>query len=106
MAITDWPAAERPREKLLELSVSALSDAELLTIFLCVWVTGKSVVNLARDLLMQFGSLTGIFSAQLSELTQIHSMGSSKYVQLQAIFEMTRRALNEKMQAKDILSSP
>ncbi len=106
MAITDWPASERPREKLLELGVEALSDAELLAIFLRVGVTGKSAVDLARDLLTQFGSLNGIFAAQLSELTQVHGIGSSKYVQLQAIFEMSRRALNEQMQVKDILTSP
>lgn len=106
MAITDWPASERPREKLLELGVEALSDAELLAIFLRVGVTGKSAVDLARDLLTQFGSLNGIFAAQLSELTQVHGVGSSKYVQLQAIFEMSRRALNEQMQVKDILNSP
>jgi DNA repair protein RadC len=106
MAITDWPASERPREKLLELGVEALSDAELLAIFLRVGVTGKSAVDLARDLLTQFGSLNGIFAAQLSELTQVHGIGSSKYVQLQAIFEMSRRALSEQMQVKDILSSP
>ena len=106
MAITDWPASERPREKLLELGVEALSDAELLAIFLRVGVTGKSAVDLARDLLTQFGSLNEIFAAQLSELTQVHGIGSSKYVQLQAIFEMSRRALNEQMQVKDILNSP
>ncbi|MES2012413.1 MAG: DNA repair protein RadC [Pseudomonadota bacterium] len=106
MAITDWPASERPREKLLELGVEALSDAELLAIFLRVGVTGKSAVDLARDLLTQFGSLNGIFAAQLSELTQVNGIGSSKYAQLQAIFEMSRRALNEQMQLKDILSSP
>jgi len=106
MAITDWPASERPREKLLELGVEALSDAELLAIFLRVGVTGKSAVDLARDLLTQFGSLNGIFAAPLTELTQVNGIGSSKYAQLQAIFEMSRRALNEQMQLKDILSSP
>jgi DNA repair protein RadC len=106
MAITDWPAAERPREKLLELGVSALSDAELLAIFLRVGVVGKSAVDLARDLLTRFGSLTGIFAASQADLSQVHGIGASKYVQLQAIFEMSRRALNEKMQVKDMLSSP
>ncbi|MGZ8262361.1 MAG: RadC family protein [Methylotenera sp.] len=106
MAITDWPAAERPREKLLELGVEALSDAELLAIFLRVGVTGKSAVDLARDLLKQFGSLNGIFAAPLNALTLVNGIGSSKYAQLQAIFEMSRRALNEEMQVKDILSSP
>ncbi|MEO6117716.1 MAG: DNA repair protein RadC [Methylotenera sp.] len=106
MAITDWPAAERPREKLLEHGVEALSDAELLAIFLRVGVVGKSAMDLARDLLTQFGSLNGIFAAPLNQLTQVNGMGSSKYAQLQAIFEMSRRALNEKMQIKDILASP
>ena len=106
MAITDWPTSERPREKLLELGVEALSDAELLAIFLRVGVTGKSAVDLARDLLTQFVSLNGIFAAPLNELIQVHGISTSKYAQLQAIFEMSRRALNEQMQVKDILSSP
>ena len=106
MAITDWPASERPREKLLEQGVETLSDAELLAIFLRVGVTGSSAVDLARTLLNTFGSLNGIFAAPLSELTMVNGIGSSKYAQLQAIFEMIRRALNEQMQVKDVLSSP
>ncbi len=90
---------------MLELGVEALSDAELLAIFLRVGVTGKSAVDLARDLLTHFGSLNAIFAAQLSELTQVHGVGMSKYAQLQAIFEMSRRALSEKMHIKDILRS-
>lgn len=106
MAITDWPAAERPREKLIEQGAGALSDAELLAIFLRVGVVGKSAVDLARDLLTQFGSLNGIFAATAHELSQVHGIGSSKYVQLQAIFEMSRRALSEQLQQRDVLSSP
>ena len=106
MAITDWPAAERPREKLIELGAEALSDAELLAIFLRVGVTGKSAVDLARDLLTQFGSLNGIFAATEHELVQVHGIGTSKYVQLQAIFEMSRRALNEQLQQRDVFKSP
>jgi DNA repair protein RadC len=106
MAITDWPAAERPREKLIELGAEALSDAELLAIFLRVGVVGKSAVDLARDLLNQFGSLNGIFAATETALSQVHGIGSSKYVQLQAIFEMSRRALSEQLQQRDVLASP
>lgn len=106
MAITDWPEGERPREKLLASGAVALSDAELLAIFLRVGVTGKSAVDLARDLLKAFGSLNGIFSASLDDIQQIHGMGESKYCQLQAIFEMSRRALEEEMGQRDILSSP
>lgn len=106
MAITDWPAGERPREKLLQQGAAVLSDAELLAIFLRVGVVGKSAVDLARDLLSRFGSLNGIFAASAAEISQVHGMGSSKYVQLQAIFEMSRRALAEQMRARDVLSSP
>ena len=106
MAITDWPTAERPREKLIELGAEALSDAELLAIFLRVGVTGKSAVDLARDLITQFGSLNGIFAATEYELSQVHGIGTSKYVQLQAIFEMSRRALSEQLQQRDVFKSP
>ena len=106
MAITDWPTAERPREKLIELGAEALSDAELLAIFLRVGVTGKSAVDLARDLITQFGSLNGIFAATEHELSQVHGIGTSKYVQLQAIFEMSRRALSEQLQQRDVFKSP
>jgi DNA repair protein RadC len=106
MAITDWPEGERPREKLLSQGSQALSDAELLAIFLRVGVVGKSAVDLARDLLTEFGSLNGIFYASRDALTAVHGMGDSKYVQVQAIFEMARRALSEQMRQRDALTSP
>lgn len=106
MAITDWPADERPREKLMQKGVQFLSDAELLAIFLRVGVTGKTAVDLARDLLTQFGSLSNIFNASVKEINAVHGMGDSKYCQLQAIFEMSRRALAEQIKHQDALSSP
>ncbi len=106
MAITDWPADERPREKLLAHGAQSLSDAELLAIFLRVGVAGMSAVDLARALLLRFGSLNGIFAASCTELTAVNGMGNSKYAQLQAIFEMSRRALAEDMQRRDVLASP
>jgi DNA repair protein RadC len=106
MAITDWPQNERPREKLLAQGPQALSDAELLAIFLRVGMPGKSAVDLARELLTCFGSLNGIFATSRAELTGISGMGDSKYAQLQAIFEMSQRALQEEMQQRDALTSP
>lgn len=106
MAITDWPDNERPREKLLGKGAAALSDAELLAIFLRTGVMGKSAVDLARDLLARFSSLNGIFAADADEITQVHGMGRSKFVQLQAIFEMSRRALLEQLHERDVLTSP
>lgn len=106
MAITDWPAGERPREKLLQRGAAALSDAELLAIFLRTGVVGKSAVDLARELLARFGSLTQLCAASEAEFCAMHGMGQAKYVQLQAVLEMARRALREQMQCGDALSSP
>ncbi len=106
MAITDWPEDERPREKLLLRGAASLSDAELLAIFLRTGVTGKSAVDLARELVTRFGSLTGLFAASETEFCAVHGMGQAKFVQLQAVLEMSRRALKEELQRGDVLNSP
>ena len=106
MAITHWPLSERPREKLLQKGVNTLSDAELLAIFLRTGITGKSAVDLARELLSHFGSLTSIFAASQNNFCQIPGMGIAKYAQLQAILEMSRRALGEELKKGNTLNSP
>ena len=106
MGINDWPEGERPREKLIQRGAAALSDAELLAIFLRTGVTGKSAVDLARDLLTRFNSLTQMFAASETDFCAIHGMGQAKYVQMQAVLEMSRRALSEEMRTGDALNSP
>ncbi|HEY5992961.1 MAG TPA: DNA repair protein RadC [Gallionellaceae bacterium] len=106
MAITDWPEGERPREKLLQRGASSLSDAELLAIFLRTGVVGKSAVDLARELITRFGNLTQLFAASEPDFCAMHGMGQAKYVQLQAVLEMARRALHEEMKTGDALNSP
>lgn len=106
MAITDWPENERPREKLLTRGTAALSDAELLALFLRVGMRGKSAVDLARDLLQQFGSLTRLCAASAAEFSAIPGMGLAKYAQLQAVMELARRALAEQMNDADVFESP
>ena len=106
MAITDWPALERPREKLLQLGPASLSDAELLAIFLRTGVRGKSAVDLARELLVRCGSLGALFAAKRAELDGLPGLGDAKFAQLQAVLEMARRALAETLRSGDALSSP
>jgi len=106
MAITDWPQEERPRERLLRQGAAALSDAELLAIFLRVGIKGKSAVDLARELLQRFGSLTGLFAASAADLAAVPGMGTAKYAQIQAVLEMARRALEESLSTPQALSSP
>mgnify|MGYP001614401439 CR=1 FL=1 len=106
MSIRDWPAAERPREKLLEQGSASLSDAELLAIFLRTGVTGKSAVDLARHLLTQFGSLRVLLEADLAQFSRELGLGPAKFAQLQAVLEMGRRHLAERMRKKPALENP
>ncbi len=107
MAISDWPAGERPRERLMAHGPEALSDAELLAIYLRVGVRGKSAVDLARDLISRFdGRLDRLAGATLKELAGVSGIGLAKAAQLKASFELARRALKEEMTQCDMLSSP
>ncbi|KZZ41751.1 hypothetical protein A3759_00805 [Thalassolituus sp. HI0120] len=106
MAIRDWPEMERPREKLLTLGAQVLSDAELLAIFLRTGVKGKSAVDLARELLADFGSLRSLLTADLSTFCQSHGLGSAKFAQLQAVLEMAKRHLAEELERGDALTNP
>ena len=106
MAIKDWPAAERPREKLLTLGPNTLSDAELLAIFLRVGMKGKSAIDLAREVLQHFGSLKALLGARLEEFTDVAGLGPAKYVQLQASLEMSKRFFHHEMRESRFIDSP
>jgi DNA repair protein RadC len=106
MAINDWPEGERPREKLLARGAVALSDAELLAIVLRTGVRGKSAVDMGRELLQEYGSLTALFASDLERLLKMQGLGNAKAVQLLAVIELARRALKEELKSGVKLSSP
>jgi DNA repair protein RadC len=106
MAITDWPEGDRPREKLLDRGADALSDSELLAIFLRTGVAGKSAVDLARDLLTGFQGLAGLMGADERRFCEAKGLGRAKYAQLKAALELSRRYLQTKLAETDVLSSP
>ncbi len=106
MAITDWPLDERPREKLLAKGPQALSDAELVAIFLRTGIKGKSAVELARDQLTRFGSLSALAGAANESFCSEPGLGPAKYAQLQAALEIARRTLHEKLTAGAAMSAP
>ena len=106
MAITDWHENDRPREKLLKFGEASLSDAELLAIFLRTGVKGKSAVELAQDLLDQFGSIHNLLNASETEFCQGKGLGQAKYVHLRGVLEMARRHFESGLTKGDAFTSP
>jgi DNA repair protein RadC len=106
VSLKDWPLQERPRERLLRDGPAALSDAELLAIFLRTGVRGRNVVDLSREMLTHFGGLRGLLAADRASFCRIHGLGEAKYVQLQAVVEMARRFLAESLPRQALLNNP
>lgn len=106
MSIRHWPATERPREKLLERGAMALSDAELLAIFLRTGIAGTDAVSLARQLLSQFGSLRRLLGASQHDFCAAKGLGEAKFVQLQAVLELSKRYLQQQIQRDTVFNEP
>ena len=105
MAISDWPAAERPRERLLAHGAKALSDAELLAVLLRTGVRGKSAVELGRELLSRFNGLGGLLTAG-DELRNVKGLGTAKRAQFAAVIELAQRSIGETLREGAALTSP
>jgi len=106
MAISDWPSAERPRDKLIRRGAGALSDAELLAIFLRTGVAGSSAVDLARQLLLDYGSLRRVLETDAKTFCTGKGLGLAKFAQLQAALEIAGRHLAENLGRGDCLTKP
>lgn len=106
MSIKDWPTEDRPREKLLRMGPQALSEAELIAIFLRTGTRGHSALDVARDLLSDFGSLRSLLTADKNTLCKAPGMGVARYATLQAVLELARRHFAELMQAGPVLANP
>ena len=106
MAIHDWPKNERPQEKLLDRGAAALSDAELLALFIRSGTKNKSAVEIGRDLLLEYGSLRRILTADQKQLCMAEGLGPVRYAALQAAMEIGRRYLDQSLRKQGPLSSP
>lgn len=106
MSISSWPFNERPREKLLEKGPSALSDAEILSIFLRTGREGLSALDLARELLDKHQGLRQLIDADQKDLCQTKGFGTVKYVQIIAALELGRRYLQAELETGDAFTSP
>jgi DNA repair protein RadC len=101
--VSYWPKSEQPRERLMTRGPDALSDAELLAIFLRIGVKGMSVLDLSRKLLLEFGGLRGLFKAGDQDLRKIKGMGTAKIATLRAIAALSSRCLEERVQRETFI---
>jgi DNA repair protein RadC len=106
MAIKDWPEAERPRERLLAHGPAALSDAELLAVFLRTGSAGRTAIDVGRAALAHFGGLSALLAAAPDRATRVPGLGPAKQAQLQAVLELARRALREDVRRATLLNAP
>lgn len=106
MAISDWPAEERPREKLLQRGAEFLSDAELLAVFLRTGTPKKTAVDIGRDLIKEFGSLRHLLEAPSADVLAQEGIGEAKYALLMASLELGRRHLAQTLAERELLTSP
>jgi DNA repair protein RadC len=106
MQLSALPAAQRPREKLIAKGAQALSDAELLAIFLRTGLPGMNVIELAQHLINENQTLQSLFNATLEEFCAQKGLGVAKYVQLQAVLELSRRYMQEQCQRDTVFNSP
>ena len=104
MAIKDWHRDDRPREKLLNLGAEALSDAEILAIFLRTGTKSLSAIDLARSLIAQFGSLAELLAAPPETVLSCHGIGTAKYAQILASLEMGKRYLDSQLKTGSVLN--
>lgn len=106
MNIKQWPIQERPRERMLRHGAGSLSDAELLAIVLGSGSYGRNAIDLARDMLSGLGSLRSILQSDEKTVCAFRGVGQTRYAVLQAITEITKRALFETMKKGNVLANP
>ena len=106
MQLTSLPNSLRPREKLISKGAKALTDAELLAIFLRTGLPGMNVIELAQHLLNENKTLHNLFNASIEEFCSQKGLGTAKYVQLQAVLELSQRYMQERCQRDAVFNSP
>jgi DNA repair protein RadC len=105
-SIKFWPESERPRERLLLKGATVLSDAELLAIFLRTGSAKASAIDMARQMIGQFGSLYSLLNADQQRILACHGMGTAKLAHLMAALELGRRYVNHQLATSDQLNDP
>jgi DNA repair protein RadC len=106
VSLAEWPPSDRPRERLYAQGAPALADAELLALQLGCGVSGRTAVDVAREMLAAYGSLAAVAARDPSELARRSGVGRARAARLVSAFEMGRRLRARTPGARTALSSP
>jgi len=106
MTIKDLPVALRPREKLLAHGAASLADAELLALLLRTGFKGTGVLQLAEQMLNEFGGVCGLLNAASTDLERISGVGPAKRAELAAVLELARRSMAGQLQQRALFDTP
>lgn len=104
--IVSWPQDERPREMLLSKGAEALSDAALLAILLRTGRKGQNAIELARELIEQFGGLAGLLAARSEDMLQVKGIGKAKIAQILAAMEIVKRQARQPLTKTNVIQNP
>lgn len=106
MSLAHLPPDARPREKLLARGPQALADAELLALLLRTGIKGTSVLQLAQQMLDQFGGWHGLLHAGVADLSKIKGLGPAKRAEIAAVLEIARRSLLQELAQRPVFDAP
>jgi len=98
--------SERPRERLQAHGPEALRNAEFIAILLRTGIKGLNAVEVADQLLRQYGSLTALAKASVQDLCKVKGIGRDKAVTLLAAFSLARQMALEMRNDSPVLDSP
>lgn len=106
ITVKEWNRSEQPRERLMQLGPKALSDAELLAILLRTGTKQEDVIQVSRNILCRFNTLSELATRDYRELQEVDGIGPTKAVTLAAAFEIGRRTQAEPFKNRSLISSP
>jgi DNA repair protein RadC len=107
MPLKDLPHDAQPREKLLSRGAASLSDTELLALLLRTGTPGRGVLQMAGEVLTTFGGFAGLLEAAADDLRRIKGLGGpAKRAELLAVLELARRALTQRLEARQVFQEP
>ncbi len=97
LTIHELPEDDRPREKLRDRGANALTNAELIAILLRTGFQGRNALEVARDLLGRFQTLTALSRCTVEEISQVKGIKGVKAIELVAAFQLGHRIAHEQI---------